>query len=199
VVDTSEVTRSGNEGRALETAQRERYRATAWRVGAALTAGFGLLSVAVALVVTWLVSPGAFGSLMMMGLAAVPLIVAALAWRRANRHHAARDEALDQAWSIAVREVLEQRAQEPTASDLGRIMHLSVAETELLLARLDVEDVVRSRVTDAGEIVYSTGAPTAKLRISGEGREATAEAEADLEATGGDASAISRSSPQRDP
>ncbi len=198
MVDTGGVTRSGREGRALETAQRERHRVAAWRLGAALTAGFGLLSVAVALVVTWIVSPGATGSGLMLGLAAVPLILAALAWRRSNRHRAERDESLDLAWSTAAREIIEQHDRELTASDLARIMHLPEDEAERLLARLDVEDVVRSRVTDAGEIVYSTGAPAARLRVEGEDHDATAEAEADLEDRGVDASATGRSLPSRD-
>lgn len=194
VVDARDVTRSGHEGRALDTAQRERIRVAAWRLGAALTAGFGLLSFAVALIVSFIVSPGALGSGVMLGLGAMPLILSALAWRRANQHRAARDEALDEAWTTVARDIVEQHDQELTASDLAAIMHRPVEEAERLLARLDVDDIVRSRVTDAGEIVYSTGVPAARLRVGDEVDDATAEAEADLEALGVDASATNPSS-----
>ena len=59
------------------------------------------------------------------------------------------------------------------AADLGRIMHLEESQAERLLALLNVEDFLRRRVTDDGDLVYSAQQP--RLRVDAGSSEAAAD------------------------
>jgi hypothetical protein len=165
VVDLPGILRSGREIPALKTAQQQRFRIAAWRVGAGALAGLGLVSLLVVLAVLLLVSPGVAGTLTALGLVAVPLVLAAIIWRKAARLRSDQQTALDQAWSLAARDALEQRGEELSAADLARVMHIGEYQAEQLLAQLQLHDFIRTRVTDGGDLVYSAGALKPRMRI----------------------------------
>lgn len=81
--------------------------------------------------------------------------------------------AIDQAWMRAAADVAAAMKGPFTAEKLAKAMGVDETQAEELLAQLDVNDMVRSDVTEAGEIAYQT-----KLRFGDPGTSGTAEEEA---------------------
>jgi hypothetical protein len=165
-VDDASVVRSGREIKLLSSAQAARRRGSAWRVGAGLVAGFAALSFAVSLVVWLIASPGLLGTLGLLVMLAVPVVLALLARRRAGAESRAQEHALDQAWALVAGDVLASRGGELNAAELARILRIDEARAELLLGQLNVNDFVHARVTEEGDLVYSSRAPE-RLRVPG--------------------------------
>ena len=165
-LEDPEVTRTGRELPLLAQAQRARMRSAAWKVGAASAGGFGLLSLLVALIVLGIASPGFIAILATLVLVSAPLLLAVLAWRQAGKSKKDVERALDDAWALVASDLMRQRGAELTAGELARSMRITEEQAELLLARLSVQDFVRARVTDEGDIAYSTrDLPEPKTRI----------------------------------
>lgn len=162
-VDDHDIVRSGRETPQLQRARRAQLRGAGWMVGAGVVGGFGLLSLAVVLLVLGVASPGVVATVAAIGAVAIPFVVSALAWQRARAARSEREHALDEAWSLVAADVLRHRGEELTAAELGKLMHVSEEVAELLLANLSVRDVIRTRVTEEGELAYS--APPERLRI----------------------------------
>lgn len=179
-VDDPDVVRSGREIKLLSSAQQARRRSAAWRVGAGLVAGFAALSLAVSLVVWLIASPGVLGALGLLVMLAVPVVLALLARRRAGAEARVQEHALDQAWALVAGDVLASRGGELNAADLARVLRIDEARAELLLGQLNVNDFVHARVTEEGDVVYSSRAPE-RLRVPG------ALEAAELEATAAEA------------
>lgn len=156
--DDVSVTRSGGETPALERAQRAQRVAAAWRVGAGVVAGFGALSLLVALLVLIAVTPGILGTLGALFAVLVPFVLSWLLWRRGRAEAEKIGEALDEAWQRVAHEVIDAHRGELTATQLGKTMRTDAASAERLLARLGAHDAVRARVTDTGDVVYSSPA-----------------------------------------
>lgn len=165
-LDDPDVVRTGREQPMLARAQRARMKAAAWKVGAGSVGAFGLLSLLVALVVLGIATPGLIATLLTLILVSVPFVFAVLAWRRAQAQAKQVDNSLDDAWTLVASDLMRQRGSELTATDLAQAMRLSEEQAELLLARLSVQDFVRARVTDEGDIAYSTrDLPAPRARI----------------------------------
>ena len=111
---------------------------------------------------------------------ALLLILSLWARRRTLGARASKDEALANAWSSVAHEVLEHGADEMTATELGNHMLTDEAHAEQLLARLNVDDQVRTRITDDGELTYSTRSAR-RVRISGEPEDTLLETLEDFE------------------
>ena len=98
----------------------------------------------------------AWASLLIFG--AVPLLLAFWARRRTFRAQSAVKDELDLAWSSVAHEVLNASEHELTSAELAELMLTDERHADLLLARLNVDDQVRSRVTDEGQVTYSVRA-----------------------------------------
>lgn len=170
---------SGAEWPQLKKAQSARMRVAAWRVAAGVVGAFGALSLFVALLTLAFISPGVLGTSLLLMAVAVPFILTAIAWSRARRHVKQRDEALDRAWLSAAGDVMRRTDKELDARGLAGVLRIDEDQAEQLLARLDVENVVRARVDDSGELQYSAAAGQ-KLRVqhqAGSEEEETSEPE----------------------
>lgn len=155
-VDDASLVRTGREREPLRKARAAHARASAWRAGSVVVAAFGALTVLVTLLVLLLVSPGWFASIVALAAALVPVLVAVYGLRRGTRFAAERERALDDAWALVASDVVRDRGRAIDARELGRLMRLREEQAELLLGRLNVEDYVRARVTDAGDLVYES-------------------------------------------
>lgn len=122
-------------------------------------------------------------------------LVTALALRRTREKTKEIAAALDEAWLLHATDVANQAEEPLTAPSLARLMGLSESQAEELLALLEAGDVVRSELTDDGELLYhpklrigaqrAAGSKTERARVSAEERaevEALAELEAEVEA-----------------
>jgi hypothetical protein len=169
-VDDLALVRAGTEHEALAQAQRARSERAAWAVTGGVVGGFGLLSLGVAMVVLGLVSPGLAATVGLLGAVAVPLLFGLFAGRRARRSRRELDAALERAWRLVAAEVMAQRQEGLTAAQLAGLMRADEPRAEQLLAALSVDDVVHSRVTDAGEVLYA-GGTVGRVRVEASGDE----------------------------
>ncbi len=167
-LDAPDVVRTGREIAALSAAQKARVKSAAWKVGGVSSAGFGMVSLLVALLVLGVASPGFFLTLLTLAIVAVPFAVAALAWKRGKTQAQRAEGALDDAWALVASDLMRAKRSELTASELAEAMRIGSDQAELLLARLSVQDFVKARVTDEGDIAYSTRDVPARARIDGE-------------------------------
>lgn len=147
---------------------RAKYRAITAAfavIGLGSTALFGLWTLifgfGVALGVTWAL------------FAASALFMVLWSLGRAGQKTKEIAPAIDQAWMRAASDVAASLKGPFTAEKLAQAMGVDEAQAEELLAQLDVNDVIRSDVTEAGEIAYQT-----KLRFGDPGTSGTAEEEA---------------------
>jgi hypothetical protein len=158
-VDSAEVVRSGREVPMLKLARKAHFARAAWLVAAGAVGGFGFLSLLAALFVIAF-GPGLLISLGMLLANAIPFVAAAYAWRRSKRHAKNRDQLLDDAWTAVASDVLSHSGKELEAEELAKLMRLDVEGAERVLAYLGAHDFVHARVTDEGDIAYSS-----KLRV----------------------------------
>jgi hypothetical protein len=182
--------RAGTEHPALAEAQRARFKRAAWAVTGGVVGGFGLLSLAVAFLVLGLATPGLGATVTLLGAVAVPLLFGLFALGRVRRTRSQLEAALDSAWLAVAKEVLSLSAGELSAARLAELMRTNESRAERLLAALNVDEAVHSRVTDGGDLVFSTGT-LERFRVEdsrGRGDEA------DSTATG--ASELSRRGPE---
>lgn len=104
----------------------------------------------------------AWASLLIFG--AIPLLVAFWARRRTLTARTTAKDELDLAWASVAHELLDASPKELTSTELADQMLTNEAHADLLLARLNVDDQVHSRVTDEGEVTYSAR-PTERFRV----------------------------------
>jgi hypothetical protein len=137
--------------RAAQASRRGRARARAL----ALASGLVLPFVVAIAVLLGLVAHAPLAAALLGGLGALGLVtldVAAL--RRAKRHGAAMTTAIDEAWVAAAADVARAAGGAISAPELSRALRIRPAQAEELLAILEATDVVRSLVSDDGEIAF---------------------------------------------
>ncbi len=153
---------SGTEVPLLQEARRAGRARWLWLAGSLTSALVALGSLSFALVLVLLFDPTALVTGLLLGLAALPLIVALWTFRRSRRAGTSSQAALHEARLGAVRDALGG-GQELGAADVSRLLALPAAESELLLAELNVDDSVTSTVTETGDVTYRTA--SLKMRI----------------------------------
>ena len=164
-LDRPGVERSGKELAPLKQAQRLRLRRGAWQVAGVALGSLGLLSFLITIGILMLVTPGLLASAAAAAAAATPLLLAAVALLKSRRVGREINAALDAAWRSVAADLVRHEADEMDAQQLGRAMRLEDHEAELLLSALSAQDVVRTRITDAGDVVYRASEPAQRLRV----------------------------------
>lgn len=95
----------------------------------------------------------AWASLLVFG--AVPLATAFWARHRTRRAKGTVQDELELAWASVAHELLNASESELTSGQVAELMLTDEAHADMLLGRLNVDDQVRSHVTDDGQITYS--------------------------------------------
>ena len=185
-VNDPDIVRSGRELPVLGRAQRAKLKRAAWGVAAGVVGAFAIVSLAIAALVLTIATPGILGGLATGAATAVPLVLAALAWKRSAAHSTEAHAAIAEAWSLVASDVLRQRGEALTAQELSEVLGIEEDAADRILIDLHAKDVVRARVTDHGELVYGTRDLPARMRVDDETavteEAAQAEAEASVEA-----------------
>lgn len=156
--------RSMREREHLVTARRAQRAAWLFRalwIVSGVIGGFTFL----ATLLTLLLFSGlgtAWASLLLFG--AIPLLVAFWARRRTLKARTTVKDELDLAWSSVAHELLRASPNELTSAELADLMLTDELHADQLLARLNVDDQVHSRVTDEGQVTYSVRA-TDRFRV----------------------------------
>ncbi len=149
-----------------------------WGIAAGVVGAFGIVSLIVVLGVLVLASAGTFASVLSLVAAALPIGLALLLWGRVRRITEEMKGSVADAWRIVTEDVVNTKGAEVTAADVAKSMRIGEARADALLSELSAHDVLRARVTDEGELAFSTrGAP--RLRIEDTESEALAETEAE--------------------
>jgi hypothetical protein len=164
-VDDPSVQRSNLEREALATATTARNGARGWRLTAGVAAGSSVFAVLVFLVVMAAVHPPMAVLVLGMLLAVAPLPIAAYGLRRARRLRAAIEPALDEGLRLVARDVAKSTPT-LTPESLAKVLRLDEASAELLLAQLSTSGDVSTRVTDEGQVQFTSNEPV-RLRVAG--------------------------------
>lgn len=154
---------SGREQAPLKAAKSARRTRIALLTAAIVSAGFGTAAFFITAIILLLTQPGTFALLFSALLVLIPYALAGYAWSGAKKRVAQFREALDDAWLSAATDVVAAQSGEVNSRELAARLGIDEDYADQLLARLNVDDRVLSRVTDDGDIVYST-APGQRLR-----------------------------------
>ncbi len=166
VVDDPSIKREFGENAALDLARQAHTRRTAWQLGSAVVAGFGVVALLVALATLAVVSPGLGLTILTLLMVAAPFVFATLGFRKAKSATKERDTALDRAWTRVAKEIASAQP-DLTAKQLSKLMRIDEAHAELVLAQLSVDDFVRARVE---------APPEPRQRVTDDASEAEVEA-----------------------
>jgi len=160
---TSGYQLSGRERAPLERAQAARRQRFFWRVAGAFGGLVGAAGLAITSLLALIFSAGWSTGLGVA--AALPfLLLAGVAFAKSRARGGEIRAALDQAWAAAARDVVLAAPHGVTAQHIREALGLSEEVTSQVLAQLEVDNVVRSRVSEQGALVYSAvGGP--QLRI----------------------------------
>ena len=145
VVDDPSIEREFGENSALDLARKAHTRRTAWQLGSAVVAGFGVIALLVALATLAVVSPGLGLTILTLLMVAAPFVFATLGFRKAKTATKERDTAIDRAWTSVAKEIAAAKP-DLDAKQLSKLMRIDEAHAELVLAQLSVDDFVRARV-----------------------------------------------------
>ena len=146
----------------LRSARSEQLRAAAFRAGSGFALASGAISLLVTLVVVFLVtSPPAFAKVAALIASLVPFALSFLALRSARSHAKNFDSALQQAWFLAASRLVQAHGGKLEAKELAQLLRVDEARAELLLAEVNVQDLLQSptelsarvRVTELSEPV----------------------------------------------
>jgi hypothetical protein len=153
---------SGDERDNLAKAQKQIVARRFWRLGGLMGALAGATGLFFTLLLQLLFSPASilWG---VMGVAmSLPFVLLALAAiGKSKSLTGSIDREIDEAWRTAARDVVIQRGS-VTAEQLAEILPMNQADAEQVAAELSVDGMLRSRITDDGELRLS---PSTSVRI----------------------------------
>jgi len=140
----------------LQAAWRSHRTEGVCRLGAWALVGFGLLCVTVAAALVVLTQPGPTLTTVSLVGGLVPWLLAAALSRRARAAGRGREHALDEAWLTSAESVLPAGGHGLSMAALGRRMGAQSEDAEEWLRGLGARDRIVTRVTEAGDVAYST-------------------------------------------
>lgn len=158
---------SGDEVEALRHGDKLRKKRAAWRFGGGVSAAAGTL-LALAAVFAKVFLGASFAAAGVTAVMALPFFLLTFwAVSRAKVATMQLAAAVDRAWQSAARDQVRAAGQPLSAAQLRKALPLSQPQAEQLMAQLSVDDMLASRINDAGELVFSAAADdNAGLRIA---------------------------------
>jgi len=157
----------------LRSARSEQLKAGAFRAGA----GFALASSAVSLLVTLVVflvtTPALFAKAAAVTAGAVPLVLSFLASRRARSHARKFEAALQQAWFLAASRLVHAHDRALSSKELAQLLRIDEARAELLLAEVNVQDLLQQPSEVAARVRVTELSDPAELAAAAETTSAT--------------------------
>ena len=167
-IPPSESPISEAEATLLRSARSEQLRAGAFRAGA----GFALASSAVSLLVTLVVflvtAPALFAKAAAVVASVVPLVLSLLASRRARSHARKFEATLQQAWFLAASRLVRAHARALSSKELAQLLRVDEARAELLLAEVNVQDLLQQPSELAARVRVTELSDPAELAVAAE-------------------------------
>jgi hypothetical protein len=160
--DDAALVRSNAELDLLKQAGRARTVGGVWKIGAAVTGGFGVLAAMVLALVVAVAHPGTLATIAAAVVAAAPFVFAALAWGHAAARTKEAASTVDQAWHLVVAELARAHGGEIDAAAVAKAMRISQAGADRLLATMSAKSLLAGSVTSEGALRYRllSGAPS---------------------------------------
>lgn len=150
--------------RQLREAQRLSKKRWWRRLGGGLLAFMGVAGAGLSLLIALIAGIGV-GTAITAGLTAIlPLAIAVALFRSAAKLGGESDEVIEQAWLELAGDVVDQR-EAVTAASLGELLGVSASRAEDLLVRLNALGRVRSRISEEGQLLYTSGGAKARFRV----------------------------------
>lgn len=141
---------------ALQKARRSSWQARWAALTGAALAGLSLVALVTSAVIISVFAPSLLSSLGLLATSALPLAGAWKSRTRAAQARAVTAEALRDAWAAAAIAVLRASSHELSARELAEHLHTDEDNAERLLTDIAATPELRTRVTDEGELVFST-------------------------------------------
>jgi len=135
------------------------------RVATAIGACAGLLGLLLVLAVKSVFSTGELVTSVMASLPLLAIILSAIGWAKSQRLAKTRDANLDNAYALAIVELLSQGSSAATSGQLAAALRIEPRRAEGLLASLNVRDDIESEVTDDGQLVYLARGNSRNMRF----------------------------------
>lgn len=157
----------------LRSARSEQLRAGAFRAGAGFALASGAVSLFVTLVVFLVTSPAPFAKVAALVASVVPFVLSLLAVQRSRRHARKFELALQQAWFLAASRLTRAHAGELGSQELARLLQVDEARAELLLAEVNVQNLLQQPSDPAARVRVTELADPAELAAAAEGTSAT--------------------------
>jgi hypothetical protein len=182
IVDDPAMARSFREVPWLVRARTLRRSAVLFRIFGAVVGALSSVGLIITLLMLALAQAATLAWLIALAVIVLPPFVLWLVlWRRAGAAQRELGAAMDQARLLVADDILRSRGELSTR-ELAQLMRASESQSEEILARLNLEDSVSSRVTAEGDLVYSTRAPGRMRILDDTGGEDVASEEADADA-----------------
>lgn len=157
----------GGEVDALRAAKEAYTRRTSWRFGAGCSAALATFGTIIGLALLRLDSGWATTmAVVFLGLAAPFALVFMTGLGRIASYSKKMRASVETAWSRALRDTVLGATQPMLASTLAQQLGATEDEADRWLAELSAEGLLRSEVTDEGQIVYL---PATRMRIAAPG------------------------------
>jgi len=154
-IDDPKVERSVEQVEHLKSVTAKRSANIVWKMIAAVTAGFGFMSLLVLSIVVSVAHPPTVAAVVATLAVLVPFALAVLAWRRSRARAAELEPLLEKAWMAAAADIARARGGELTASDLATITRIAEADADRLLGRMSAQSRLASSVTPEGNLKYT--------------------------------------------
>jgi hypothetical protein len=174
LLDDGKLVLSGREREALRLARSSARRATAWKLGGAALLAAGALALVIAVLFVLFAQPGIMVGTLSLAASILPLLIAFGAFGRGRKEGRASDQSYREAELSAAKDIADKTSGELTAPELARALDMDEQKAELVLAELSLSDVVQRRVTENGDLAYST---RPRVRVGDSGPERATETE----------------------
>jgi len=127
----------------LRSARSAQLRAGAFRAGFGFALVSGAVSLLVTLVVFLVTTPAPVAKVAALVASSLPFALAFFAFRSARSQTRKFESALQQAWFLAASRLVQAHGGRLTAKDLARLLRVDEARAELLLAEVNVQELLQ--------------------------------------------------------
>lgn len=154
VVTDPKVLRSETEFEALERTRRSRFKSRVLRAGSVVLGTAGLFASLVLAAIWWLAAPSLLIALFAVGFVLGPWGLGFWALRRANALDREARASYEEAQLMTALAIARTFPDGVTGPEIASILQTTDEQTDRLLARLNSEASIESRVNDEGELVF---------------------------------------------
>ncbi|HYP97783.1 MAG TPA: hypothetical protein VER96_03850 [Polyangiaceae bacterium] len=157
----------------LREARSAQLRAGAFRAGSGFALASGAVSLLVTLVVFLVTAPAPFAKVAALVASVIPFALSFLALRSVRTHAKKFDAALQQAWFLAASRLQQAHGGKLGAKDLAQLLRVDETRAELLLAEVNVQDLLQAPSELAARVRVTELSDPDELAVAAEAASST--------------------------